>query len=212
MTVSPMFPLEHPLLPGEPLTLNVFEPRYRRLVADVLAGDGSFGTVLIARGSEVGGGDDRCEIGTVVQLVGHRTQAGGQIRLACRATDRLRVTAWLDDDPYPRAEIERWPDRSAGTSDDWRWARSSLTASLDEVQRLYDEVAARSNRPAVALGAPADLPPTEYTFRTAATLPLGAADRYAILAAPGPRERIAAMTRALDDVLPVLRDRLRVVD
>ena len=208
MTVLPMFPLEHTLLPGEPLQLNVFEPRYRALVADVVAGDGRFGVVLIARGSEVGGGDERFDVGTITGVLGHQSRASGQIRLACRGLDRFRVVRWLDDDPYPRAEIELWPDEPAGTTADWQWARSPLTAALEEAQTLYDEIAHRSGRPTATLAAPEDLPPTEYTFRTAAMLPLGAADRYAILAAPGPRARAAAMTGALDDVLPILRDRL----
>ncbi|GAA4745774.1 LON peptidase substrate-binding domain-containing protein [Gordonia phosphorivorans] len=208
MPVLPMFPLEHALLPGEPLQLNVFEPRYRALVADVVAGDGRFGVVLIARGSEVGGGDDRCDVGTVTGLLGHRSHASGQIRLACRGLDRIRVTRWLDDDPYPRAEVQMWPDEPAGTTADWQWARSALTDALVQAQELYDRIAERSGRPTATLAAPEDLPPTEYTFRTAAMLPLGAADRYAILTARGPRERVAAMTRALDDVLPLLRDRL----
>ncbi|MEZ5209766.1 LON peptidase substrate-binding domain-containing protein [Gordonia sp. (in: high G+C Gram-positive bacteria)] len=208
MTVLPMFPLEHPLLPVEPLSLNVFEPRYRRMVSDVLAGDGRFGVVLIARGSEVGGGDERFGVGTVVQLIGHRLQASGQIRLACRGIERLRVVSWLDDDPYPRAEIELWPDEPAGGPAEWARARVPFTSVLAETQDLYDQMAARSGRPAVVLGAPDDLPPTDYTFRTAANLPLGAADRYDVLRAPGPRERLDAMIRALDDVLPILRDRL----
>lgn len=208
MPVLPMFPLEHALLPGEPLHLNVFEPRYRELVADVVAGDGRFGVVLIARGSEVGGGDERCEVGTVVGLLGHRMSASGQIRLACRGTDRLRVLRWLDDDPYPRADVELWPDEDLGAGEDWRRIRAPLLPILARVQELYDEVSAHTGRPAVHLAAPDDLPPTEYTFRTAVNLPLGAADRYAILAAPGAAERITAMVRALDDVLPILWDRL----
>lgn len=208
MTVLPMFPLEHPLLPGEPLGLNIFEPRYRTLVADVLATDGRFGVVLIAHGSEVGGGDDRYDVGTVAQLIGHRVRASGQIHLACRGTDRLRVTRWLDDAPYPRAEIELWPDEPAGTARDWADARVPFASVLVEAQTLYDAMAAHRGRPVVRLGAPPDLPPTEYTYVTAANLPLGAADRYAVLTAPGPRDRLDAMIRALDDVLPILRDRL----
>ncbi len=206
MTVLPMFPLEHPLLPGEPLALTVFEPRYRQLVADVLAGDGQFGTVLIARGSEVGGGDERSDVGTLIALIGHRMHASGQIRLACRGLERLRVTRWHRDDPYPRAEVEPWPDEPAGQ--DWPRARVPFSAVLADAQRLYDELAARRGRPVTLLGAPDDLPPTEYTFRTAANLPLGAADRYRVLCAPGPVERLSVMARALDDVLPILRDRL----
>ena len=54
-----MFPLSTVLFPHARLPLHVFEERYRALMADCLAGDGSSGWSSIARGSEVGGGDER---------------------------------------------------------------------------------------------------------------------------------------------------------
>ena len=54
MTVLPMFPLGNVLMPGGPLSLHVFEDRYRQLVRDcVEAVDHEFGVVLIDRGHEV---------------------------------------------------------------------------------------------------------------------------------------------------------------
>nr|WP_238148157.1 LON peptidase substrate-binding domain-containing protein [Janibacter hoylei] len=50
-----MFPLGTVLLPGQPLPLQVFEPRYLTMLRDVADGDGRFGVVLIDRGFEVGG-------------------------------------------------------------------------------------------------------------------------------------------------------------
>ena len=64
-----MFPLGTVLLPGAVLPLHVFEPRYRALVADCLAGEQEFGVVLIERGSEVGGVDVRRDIATVARIV-----------------------------------------------------------------------------------------------------------------------------------------------
>src|SRR5215211_6757601 len=86
MAVMPMFPLGTVLLPGGVLPLHVFEPRYRQLVVDCLAddtGDPEFGVTLIERGWEVGGGDQRADVG---------------------------VVAWLPDDPYPLADVDDWPD------------------------------------------------------------------------------------------------------
>ena len=55
--VIPLFPLETPLFPGVVLPLQIFEPRYRRLVADLLAlPEGParrFGVVAIRQGWEV---------------------------------------------------------------------------------------------------------------------------------------------------------------
>jgi ATP-dependent Lon protease len=39
----PIFPLTVVLFPGTPLPLHIFEPRYRRMLADCLAGDRKFG-------------------------------------------------------------------------------------------------------------------------------------------------------------------------
>ena len=64
-----MFPLGSVLFPSAYLPLHVFEERYRQLVRDCLAGNGEFGVVLIERGSEVGGGDVRTEVGTVARIV-----------------------------------------------------------------------------------------------------------------------------------------------
>ena len=63
-TRLPMFPLSAVLFPHASMPLHVFEPRYRQMLRDCLAGDGRFGIVLIERGSEVGGGDQRSLLGT----------------------------------------------------------------------------------------------------------------------------------------------------
>jgi Uncharacterized protein, similar to the N-terminal domain of Lon protease len=53
--LTPMFPLEVAMLPGEALPLRIFEPRYAALVADCLAmTDPSFGVVR-HRGRSRGG-------------------------------------------------------------------------------------------------------------------------------------------------------------
>ena len=49
--VLPMFPLGTVLLPFAHLPLHIFEPRYRALVKDCLAGDGEFGVVLMVGGN-----------------------------------------------------------------------------------------------------------------------------------------------------------------
>src|SRR5438093_12607476 len=43
----PIFPLPIVLFPGVPQSLHVFEPRYRRLLADCLAADRRFGLAYV---------------------------------------------------------------------------------------------------------------------------------------------------------------------
>src|SRR3954447_12098654 len=105
MPVLPMFPLGSVLLPSVFLPLHVFEPRYRALTEHCLAGEREFGVVLIERGSEVGGGDVRSPVGTVARILEAVQFDDGRWALGVVGTRRVRVTAWLDDDPYPRAEV-----------------------------------------------------------------------------------------------------------
>src|ERR1019366_3591141 len=67
-SAMPMFPLSMVLFPGAPLPLRVFEERYQQLVKDTVDRGRAFGVVLISRGSEVGGGDQRLSIGTLAEI------------------------------------------------------------------------------------------------------------------------------------------------
>ncbi len=111
-----MFPLGTVLFPSLYLPLHVFEPRYRELVRTCLDGDGCFGVTLIERGSEVGGGDVRTMVGTMAQIVEAAEMPDGRWALGAVGTHRIRVVRWLEDDPFPRAEIEPWPDEPVDDS------------------------------------------------------------------------------------------------
>lgn len=109
-----MFPLSTVLYPHAALPLHVFEPRYQSLVADCLSGRAEFGVVLIARGSEVGGGDVRHDVGTVARMELASPLPGGRWMLMTRGTVRIRVVEWLADDPYPVAMVEEAPAEADG--------------------------------------------------------------------------------------------------
>lgn len=204
MAVMPMFPLGTPLLPGAVLPLHVFEPRYRQMVQDILADDGppEFGVVMIERGREVGGGDERSLIGTAARIIDIQVTPDGRYALAAVGTDRIRVVAWLPDDPYPLADIDRWPDDDTG-----------VVITAETVGALHARVR-EINDVVRELGEVAPLPDAEISddprlalFHLAALAPLGAADRQRILAAPGSAERLVALGEALDDVAAVLEFR-----
>src|ERR1700712_2036566 len=99
----PMFPLGTVLFPHAALPLHLFEDRYRAMAETCLRGAGLFGVVLIERGFEVGGGDQRFAVGTVARIVEAAQTPDGRYLLATVGTERLRVKKWLDDEPFPRA-------------------------------------------------------------------------------------------------------------
>ena len=82
-----------------------------RWCSDCLAADDpAFGVVLIAAGREVGGGDERSDVGALAHIIECADFGDGRYRLRCVMGERIRVLEWHPDDPYPRAVVEPWPD------------------------------------------------------------------------------------------------------
>lgn len=205
VTELPMFPLGAVLLPGEELPLRIFEPRYRAMIERCLATDGRFGVVLIERGSEVGGGDARTDVGTVAVIDRYVRKPDGGYTLTCLGVERLRVAQWLPDDPYPRAEIDVWPDEVQPAVD-----LIPLLGKRDEIERLAARLArAQGVRPRAWPKLKLPENPVERSYYLARALPLPDADRHRALAAPGPADRVHVLTEALDDVIASLRFRLQ---
>lgn len=203
-TPQPMFPLGTVLFPTAVLPLHIFEPRYRELVADCTAGDGTFGVVLIARGSEVGGGEVRTDIGTLAQIAEARELDDGRWILAAVGTARLRVVRWLDDDPYPRADVEEWPDADL---DGPVPAFDGLGATLARFRRVLG-LRAEVGEPATPATSEIADDPVLASYQMAALGPFGPADQQRLLAVPGATERLGLLDALLDEEARFLEQRL----
>jgi Lon protease-like protein len=206
MAVLPMFPLGTVLLPSVVLPLHVFEPRYRTLTQDCLDGDGEFGVVLIERGNEVGGGDTRTSVGTVARLVEAVPYPDGRWALATVGTRRIRIRHWLDDDPYPRAEVEDWDDPPVPDG-----IIGALAATVSLLRRVLAQRAELGDDVAPATHELSD-DPVLASYQAAALSPLGPADRQALLEAPSASERVERLRALLVDEADTLARRLALGD
>ncbi len=205
-----MFPLGAVLLPGEQLPLRIFEPRYAAMIPDVQSAGGRFGTVLIERGSEVGGGDVRAMVATLAQIDRLTPSGPGRYSLVARGVSRITVAEWLPDDPYPRALVDDLADGDAGAVD---W--TELLEKRAQLQLLCGQGGRRDAQLrwiASQLTKPVDYDgddPVAASFRAASELPLGAADRYSVLTAPDAAARVDVIAAAVDDLIAALRFRLK---
>ncbi|BBY34071.1 hypothetical protein MMIN_21320 [Mycolicibacter minnesotensis] len=198
-----MFPLQWVVLPGEDLTLRIFEQRYTVLVADLLSSDDPrFGVVLIARGREVGGGEQRHDIGATATVTECGDIGDGRYVLRCRVGERIRVRQWLADDPYPRADAEPWPDDPSDQVSD-----AQFGALEERIVALHKRIAQAQRRwlapgRANLLGGRRlrSQDPVQRLYSLACRVPMGEADRYAVLAAPSLSARLAALHEAIENV------------
>jgi ATP-dependent Lon protease len=201
----PMFPLGTVLFPYALLPLHVFEPRYRMMVRECLRGGQEFGVVLIERGSEVGGGDVRFDVGTRARIVRATELDDGRYALTAVGVRRLRVVEWLDDDPYPRAMVVDLddPELDANALAGARDAADRLGASLRRLFELWAEFEPRVAGVEVQL---AD-EPVQATYEAAATAPLGALDAQRLLATEGAAARLSVLEALLHDEIELLEAR-----
>jgi Lon protease-like protein len=217
-SVVPMFPLGTVLVPGMLLPLHVFEPRYRRMVNDSRTHhDGTFGVVLIERGSEVGGGDVRTDVGTLARILRAEELPDGRWILGVLGIHRIRVDRWLPDDPYPRAEVHEWAEQlhepgaedeegpggsggAEGAADD----RNEVTTLLRRAGALRREM----GEPAPPLDLELADDPVVAGYQAAVVAPLGPADRQALLAAPTVPARWRLLRTLLADQIDLLQARL----
>lgn len=207
-----MFPLGGVLLPGQLLPLHVFEPRYRRLVQDCIERDpAEFGVVLIERGSEVGGGDQRSGLGTIARILRVADLGDGRYAVVAAGMQRCRVLAWLPDDPYPLADVEPWPDEAPDDPE----LGDTIAALHPRVRRAVALAVELGDATADAVADPGtelSSDPLVASYQLSGLAPLGPADHQALLGTSGPRERLALLAELLDGVEAVQQFRLGAGD
>lgn len=173
-----MFPLGSVLFPHMPLMLRVFEDRYLIMLSRILKDEPSeFGTVLIERGQEVGGGEHRFSIGTLAQIAQLETSDAG-VALVAQGSSRVEVVEWLDDDPFPRAHIR--------ILDDLSWDESLQPMLERAEQTVRRALALASEFSDQVWSATVDISddPVEAAWQLAAIAPLAQLDQVALLRSP----------------------------
>ena len=196
-----MFPLGTVLLPRGLLPLHVFEERYRVMMRHLAEADPpEFGVVLIERGSEVGGGDVRSSVGTVARVLRAEELPDGRWQLVAGGVRRVRVARWLPDDPYPLAEVEDLPDAAAVADLD-------VAPVVAHLRRLL-ALRAEAGEPAPPASVEVSDDAAVASWQVALQAGLSPMDAQAVLAAPGPVERIDLLARLLDEQEELLRFRL----
>ncbi|CAH0209511.1 hypothetical protein SRABI128_01938 [Microbacterium sp. Bi128] len=108
----------------------------------------------------------------------HVVPQAGQMSIVARGEQRFEIVRWLDDAPYPRAEVRALPDLE--------WS-DALAPLLDEAERIVRRVLGRAREfgatrwdPDVELSEE----PLERAWQIAAIAPLGELDQMELLRSP----------------------------
>jgi Lon protease-like protein len=164
--------------------------------------DGRFGVVLIERGSEVGGGDERFRVATVARIL--RVSKIDEYRLAVVTVgqERVRVVEWLPDEPYPAAIVEPLMDAEPG--------EDAVTA-LDDARSAFRRTLALASELGYDVGnVDEEMPddPAVASWFLSAISPLEEMDRQRLLEASDVVTRLRLIEEMLHDRSFMLQARL----
>jgi Lon protease-like protein len=208
----PLFPLATPLFPGLVLPLNVFEDRYRALVADLLTlPEGAarrFGVVAIRNGQEVaptgqdglpagptaGLGEEPLAalygVGCIADATGIAERESGGYELVATGLIRFRLLSLDASGAYLTAEVEQVPeDAGAGAG--------ALASEVTRVFGQYQKRLAGARERTLAPGQEFPDAPAVLSYLVAAALIAEAPVKQALLEEPDAAARLAAELRLL---------------
>jgi Lon protease-like protein len=188
----PLFPLATVLLPGAPMPLHIFEPRYRRMVAKCVEGDRQFGLVYHDPDREGPFHPDEARVGTVARIVRYEPLPDGRSMIYCRGEDRFVIREAVEaGEPFYEAVVTPYEDQAA-PDDDLPARRQESIALFHAV--LRDAVEAEPPYPHVD-------PERETAFRIAQAFHIDPAWLQRLLETRGERERLDQLDALLRDVL-----------
>lgn len=106
----PLFPLNTVLFPGMPISLHIFEERYRDMINDCIENQEPFGVVLIREGNEaLGPLADPHDVGCTAQITQVERLPDGRMNIMAVGMDRFQIVSLKYDRPYLVGEVEPTP-------------------------------------------------------------------------------------------------------
>ena len=164
----PIFPLPVVLFPGVPQVLHIFEPRYRRMLYDCLAGDRRFGIAYIPASPEDPDPDPAAgRVGCIAHIHSAEQLPDGRSNIVTVGERRFVIEGWIDaGQPYRVARVREFADADEDTAE-----VVPLAAAIRQgFDRLLAALAVLADGPPERPELPPD--PEQMSFRVAAALDL----------------------------------------
>lgn len=202
----PLFPLPVVLFPGMPMPLHIFEPRYRKMLADIRAGDSLFGLSYFDAAASEKEIPAAGHIGCVAEVSETQALPDGRSNILTVGLVRYQAEAYVErGDPYlvVRPRFIEDDDEDA----------ESLSASSREVAALFTRVAnsirvindERGNLPDIS-----DTEPQKLSFLVAAALEIEVETKQELLELRSTAERLSRLRDLLTRVVKGYEERARV--
>jgi Lon protease-like protein len=185
LALLPLFPLELVLLPGTPLPLHIFEPRYKEMIAECISAEAPFGVV---RAFDEG----IAEVGCTAEIITvTKEYPDGRMDLVCEGRKRFEVLNVNRDRSFLRAEVVIVPDDPEVAVQDERVKAVQLHLEILSLAGAVQDLSAADQN--------------QLSFYLAGSLPLDLDFKQKLLAMRSEGQRIQAVAAYLETILPQLR-------
>ena len=182
----PLFPLELVLLPGMPLPLHIFEPRYREMIAECISGKAPFGIVRAQR-------DGLAIVGCTAQVLRVlQSYPDGRSDILTQGVHRFEIEQLDNSRSFLQAQVDLLPDTGPLAE---RLAREQCVALHFEAMHL---LGADEGNMQLNLDAP-------VAYLLAAAIPADLNFQQALLAMRSDAERTQTLVAYYREILPKLR-------
>ncbi|HLZ42424.1 MAG TPA: LON peptidase substrate-binding domain-containing protein [Candidatus Sulfotelmatobacter sp.] len=185
MALLPLFPLEVVLLPGTPLPLHIFEPRYKEMIRECLNNEAPFGVI---RALEQG----IAEVGCTAEIITvTKEYPDGRLDLIAEGRKRFEVVELNEERSFLRAEVLLVPDEPGAAAQEERIKAIQLHLEILSLAGAVQDLSAADQN--------------QLSFYLAGSLPLDLDFKQKLLAMRSEGERIQAVAAYLEGILPKLR-------
>ena len=185
-TLLPLFPLDLVLLPGVPVQLHIFEPRYKEMIKECLDHKSVFG---IVRSKE----EALANIGCSAEIMNVlKKYPDGRMNILAEGKKRFEVLQFNQERAFLQADVFYLEDENEPAAAD----------DIEKAIRLHQEIMR------LAGAEPEDIEASEtaqLAYRLAGSLPFDPDFQQTLLEMGSEAERIRALISFFERILPALQ-------
>ncbi len=185
-TLLPLFPLDVVLLPGIPLPLHIFEPRYKEMITECLDQKKPFG-VLRSKAEGVAG------IGCTAEILAvSKKYSDGRMDIVTEGRERFEVMQLNQERSFLQAEVLYLQDEPG----------SAPAEKITQALKLHGEILSLAGTEPEASS---EIDGSKLSFHLAGSLPLDPDFKQTLLGMKSEAERLEGIITYFEAILPNLQ-------
>ena len=185
-SLLPLFPLDLVLLPGAPLPLHIFEPRYKEMIGECLDRSEPFGVVRAKEGGVA-------EIGCTAEILTvTKKYEDGRMDIVTQGRERFEVIHVSQERSFLQADVLYLRDDPGSASE----------TEIAQAIKLHGDIMRLAGAEPVEAS---EIDKQHLSFHLAGSLPLDLDFKQNLLGMKSEPERLQAIISFFETILPAMR-------